>query len=213
MCVLITDIEINLWLVKCLNASIPLGKCCSTFNCLWKTLNLTFLIPSDSLCLRGLALLLHSQPYFVKITCFCFCLLWTISSLRAETAFHLGTQCLLLHSNHSWVFMKPNYWDSSVPLISSCVCVLCSLLLITKIEGTCCTTWVVIEYNWRFLYSNTAAKSLQSCPTLCDPMTTALQAPPSLGFSRQEHWSGLPFPYPLHESEKWKWSRSVVSDS
>ena len=41
----------------------------------------------------------------------------------------------------------------------------------------------------------------------------AYQAPPSLGFSRQEHWSGLPFPSPMHESEKWKWSRSVVSDS
>ena len=32
-------------------------------------------------------------------------------------------------------------------------------------------------------------------------------------FSRQEHGSGLPFPSPMHESEKWKWSRSVVSDS
>ena len=31
-------------------------------------------------------------------------------------------------------------------------------------------------------------------------------------FSRQEHWSGLPFPSPMHESGKWKWSRSVVSD-
>ena len=41
----------------------------------------------------------------------------------------------------------------------------------------------------------------------------AHRAPPSLGFSRQEHWSGLPFPSPMHESEKWKWSRSVVSDS
>ena len=29
----------------------------------------------------------------------------------------------------------------------------------------------------------------------------APQAPPSLGFSRQEHWSGLPFPSPMHESE------------
>ena len=29
----------------------------------------------------------------------------------------------------------------------------------------------------------------------------AHQAPPSLGFSRQEHWSGLPFPFPMHESE------------
>ena len=45
------------------------------------------------------------------------------------------------------------------------------------------------------------------------PETAAHQAPPSLGFSRQEHWSGLPFPSPMHESEKWKWIRSVVSDS
>ena len=29
-----------------------------------------------------------------------------------------------------------------------------------------------------------------------------LCATPSLGFSRQEHWSGLPFPSPMHESEK-----------
>ena len=34
------------------------------------------------------------------------------------------------------------------------------------------------------------------------PETAAHQAPPSLGFSRQEHWSGLPFPSPVHESEK-----------
>ena len=45
------------------------------------------------------------------------------------------------------------------------------------------------------------------------PQTAAHQAPPSLGFSRQEHWSGLPFPSPMHGSEKWKWSRSGVSDS
>ena len=99
-----------------------------------------------------------------------------------------------------------------------------------------------------------AAKSLQSCPTLCDPInssppgypipgilqartlervaisfsnawkwkeklkslsrvrlfvtpwTAAYQAPLSMGFSRQEYWSGLPFPSPMHESEKWKWS-------
>ena len=33
------------------------------------------------------------------------------------------------------------------------------------------------------------------------PWTAAHQSPPSLGFSRQEHWSGLPFPSPVHESE------------
>ena len=33
------------------------------------------------------------------------------------------------------------------------------------------------------------------------PWTAAYQASPSLGFSRQEHWSGLPFPSPMLESE------------
>ena len=47
-----------------------------------------------------------------------------------------------------------------------------------------------------------AAKSLQSCPTLATPSMAAHQALSSLGFSRQEHWSGLPFPSPVRESEK-----------
>ena len=99
-----------------------------------------------------------------------------------------------------------------------------------------------------FIWNAAAAKSLQSCPALCDPIdssppgspipgtlqartlewvaisfsnaekwkvkvklfsriwllatpwTAAYQAPPSLGFSRQKHWSGLPFPSPMHES-------------
>ena len=42
-----------------------------------------------------------------------------------------------------------------------------------------------------------------SCVRLCaTPQTAAYQAPLSLGFSRQEHWSGLPFPSPVQESEK-----------
>ena len=36
----------------------------------------------------------------------------------------------------------------------------------------------------------------QLCLTLSDPMTAAHQAPPSMGFSRQEHWSGVPSPSP-----------------
>ena len=58
-----------------------------------------------------------------------------------------------------------------------------------------------------------AAELLQSCLTLCDPRDSSHQAPPSLGFSRQEYWSGLPFPSPMQESEKWKWSCSVMSNS
>ena len=36
----------------------------------------------------------------------------------------------------------------------------------------------------------------QSCPTLCNPVTVAGQVPLSMEFSRQEYWSGLPFPSP-----------------
>ena len=37
----------------------------------------------------------------------------------------------------------------------------------------------------------------QSCPTLCDPIDcVAYKAPLYMGFSRQEYWSGLPFPSP-----------------
>ena len=61
-------------------------------------------------------------------------------------------------------------------------------------------------------FTAVAAESLQSCPTLCDPIDGSPPGCPSLGFSKQEHWSGLPFPSPMHESEKWKWSHSVVPD-
>ena len=44
-------------------------------------------------------------------------------------------------------------------------------------------------------------KSLSRVRLCATPETAAHQAPPSLGFSRQEHWSGLPFPSPMRESE------------
>ena len=59
----------------------------------------------------------------------------------------------------------------------------------------------------------TAAKLLQSCPTLCDPRDGSPPGSPVPGILQEEHWSGLAFPSPMHESEKWKGSRSVVSDS
>ena len=48
--------------------------------------------------------------------------------------------------------------------------------------------------------SAAAAKSLQSCPTLT-PWTAAHQAPLSMGFSRQEHWSRLLLPSPWNPRE------------
>ena len=57
-----------------------------------------------------------------------------------------------------------------------------------------------------------AAKSLQSCPTLCDHIDGSPPGSPVPGILQARHWSGLPFPFLIHESEKWKWSRSVMSD-
>ena len=37
----------------------------------------------------------------------------------------------------------------------------------------------------------------RSCPTVVTPWTAAYQAPPSMGFSRQKYWSGVPLPSPL----------------
>ena len=43
-------------------------------------------------------------------------------------------------------------------------------------------------------YRVSQVKVTQSCPTLATPWTVARQVPLSIGFSRQEYWSGLPFP-------------------
>ena len=50
--------------------------------------------------------------------------------------------------------------------------------------------WVAISFS-------NESEVAQSCPTLSDRWTAAYQAPPSMGFSRQEYWSGLPLPSPL----------------
>ena len=55
----------------------------------------------------------------------------------------------------------------------------------------------------------------QSSPTLCDPITVAYQAPLPVEFSKQEYWSGLPFPSPgdLPDSGIEPWSPALQADS
>ena len=59
------------------------------------------------------------------------------------------------------------------------------------------TTSATLEWSDALLLSRVSHVRL--CAT---PQMAAQQAPLSLGFSRQEYWSGLPFPSPVHESEK-----------
>ena len=58
-----------------------------------------------------------------------------------------------------------------------------------------CSAREMSPHTQRSLQSKAESESevTQSCPTLCDPMVVAYQLLPSMGFSRQEYWSGLPF--------------------
>ena len=52
--------------------------------------------------------------------------------------------------------------------------------------------------GWSVRAGESESEVAQLCPNLCDPWTVAHQAPPSMGFSRQGYWSGLPSPSPRH---------------
>ena len=56
--------------------------------------------------------------------------------------------------------------------------------------------WVAISFSnaWKW---KVKVKSLSRVQLLAIPWTAAYQAPPSMGFSRQEYWSGVPFPSPV----------------
>ena len=133
-----------------------------------------------------------------------------------------------------------------IQVFSLPVKILSSMSQIELIYATYVPKWVLIRsvgnLFWAVVHSTATTKSLQSCPTLCDPIdgsppgspvpgilqartlewvaisfsnawkwkvkvmslsrvrllatpwTTAHQAPPSMGFSKQEYWSGLPLP-------------------
>ena len=58
--------------------------------------------------------------------------------------------------------------------------------------------WVAISFSnaWKW---KVKVKSLSRIWLLATPWTAAYQAPPSMGFSRQEYWSGVPLPSPSKE--------------
>ena len=66
-------------------------------------------------------------------------------------------------------------------------------------ESTFCTSDYITKPQTSRQYSESESAVAQSCPTLYNPVDgspPAHKVPPSMGFSRQEYWSGLPFPSP-----------------
>ena len=70
--------------------------------------------------------------------------------------------------------------------------------------GTCVYLWQIHVDVWQNQYNAaaTAAKSLQSCPTLCDPVDSSAPGSPIPGTFQQEHWSGVPFLLPVSYIEE-----------
>ena len=153
----------------------------------------------------------------------------TVLSLFAEVSidflFIKQSIWVILRARQGMNYTKINMLGHSILLQRSCnlTCVgkNSSLWLVFYFPFTAMTKGIVRD---NLVISSTEGRGallllllLLSCFSrvrLCaTPWTAAYQASPSLGFSRQEHWSGLPFPSPMHESGKWKWSCSVVSNS
>ena len=123
---------------------------------------------------------------------------WIIYTFRFKhtilSSIYQVVLCVIFFFSFYWV--KCVYWLNLLVCMYGCLC-LCM--------GRCAC---------RCHCSGSMLLLLLSCFShvrLCvTPWTAAHLAPPSLGFSRQEHWSGLPFPSPVCESEKWKKSLSRV---
>ena len=72
-----------------------------------------------------------------------------------------------------------------------------SSMMLSEIAPCCCVYQLSIPLCCRIvLYASCPCSVTKSCPTLGDPWTLTHQAPLSMGVSRQEYWSGLPFPPP-----------------
>ena len=102
------------------------------------------------------------------------------------------------------VIFKCKYLDENVPIIAlkSPIHSRYKLLPVGRInnKGLLCSTgnciqYPVINHNGKE-YEKVKVKSLSRVRLLATLWTVALQAPLSMGFSRQEYWSGLPFPSP-----------------
>ena len=113
------------------------------------------------------------------------------------------------------LFILNTVWYSNVQ-ICHCLCILllwyiwvvsdlkllkcwyeCSYTCLSDYICTCILSWIYrrseITKSWKWSHE---VKSLSLVWLFATPWTVAYQAPPSLGFSRQEYWSGLPFPSP-----------------
>ena len=125
-------------------------------------------------------------------------------------------------------------WTSSLVFFTSCIWITltCTLAAAAKLLQSCPTLcdpidgsppgspapgilqartleWVAISFSnaWKW---KVKVKSLSHIRLLATPWTAAYQAPPSMGFSRQEYWSGVPLPSPTFTLDSVVKSRAIA---
>ena len=131
--------------------------------------------------------------------------------VKVSCSSHLGSQdgsCLLRWQSKktegAWV--HGNWEPPSDPELPTWTDMWERNILLKALDGgagLCYSSFTCIHMNtqWNsklglmtYIYSGGGGLVTKSCPTLATPWTEARQTPLSMGFSRQEYWSGLPFP-------------------
>ena len=117
---------------------------------------------------------------------------WDIILLIIFSFFYFFKKHLLFYFRFYFLAMPHGMWDLSCPTRDW------THSLAVEVLGLnlCTTSKVHTLRSWTFFHGGGGALIAKSCPTLETPWTVACQALPAMGFSRQEYWSGLPFPSP-----------------
>ena len=143
------------------------------------------------------------------------CMVWPMRSTISEVGGLIHKWLIILILNKTVTRLKWEHWVmiSLFQILRILIRTFCDLSKPTTSgrSGKFCD--MVSDYNFLLLLLLLLLSRFSHVQPCATPWMAAHQAPLSLGFSRQEHWNGLPFPSPMHESEKWKWSCTVVSNS
>ena len=167
------------------------------------------------------------KSYNSKLILECTYVLWAISGhlyLRAKT--RSGREWF---STNNWVQVKATFLQTNGSLclyvhaaaaaaksLQSCP-TLCDPIdgsppgsAVPGIHQARTLEWVVISFSnaWKW---KVKVKSLSRVWLFETPWTAAYQAPPSMGFSRQEYWSGVPLPSPLYVHRAFLFVHSVYT--
>ena len=106
---------------------------------------------------------------------------WTLKSLLQH---HSSNESIFRHSAFLMVQLSYLYMTTGKPIAS--------------IVWTSVGKVMSLLFNMLSSLVITFFPRSKSCPALCDPVAVVHQAPLSMGFSRQDYWSGLPCPPPVH---------------